>query len=324
MPNTVALNQQDVSVRIRVLDDSDGTPYTGMTAATTGHEIWYQRGYDNAAVTDGGSAADHAAIGDTHTDWEFIHINEGWYRVDIPDAAFLEGEGTVAIGMNATGYTGITETIVIDPILKFQGQASSVTTTTTTFPAGTTPLKGDTIMVVDGTGEPGNQVLITSVSGEVATHAEFETGISATTTTILLIAGDAVTGDGGILCDAATSTLATPAQVKSQADDALSDYDVAVQDTMEGFFQLALRSDAGIATDRSTELLLINGDEGSGAGTFDNTTESLQDIGDDVADLSTRIPASLSSNGNIPADVQEVNEVVVLGTGISNDLWRGS
>ena len=195
--SVVALNQTNVSLRIRVLA-ADGTPYTGLTAATAGHEIWYQRGVDNSAVTDGGSAADHAAIGDAHTDWEFIHIREGWYRVDYPDAAFAEGVGSVVCGMNATGYTGISETVVIEPLFKYQGQASSVTATTTTFPASTNPQKGDYIYVVEGTGIK-QVVLVTSVVGQVATHEAWpDTNISDTTSTILLIAGqgDAMS-DGG-------------------------------------------------------------------------------------------------------------------------------
>jgi hypothetical protein len=58
---------------------------------------------------------------------------------------------------------------------------------------------------------------------------------------------------------------------------------LAVADTMEGFFQIALRSDAAITTDRAAILTLVNADEGSGAGDYVATTESqeaLRDRGD--------------------------------------------
>lgn len=223
----VALNQTDVSVRIKMLTNADGTPATGITDTSGGHVIAYQRGFDSALVTDGGSAADLAAITSAHSDWGLFEIGQGWYRVDFPDAAFAEGVGSTLCTMSTTAESAVATTVVIEPLFKFQGSASSVTSTTTTFPAGTTPLKGDIIMVVEGTGEPGNQVLVTSAAGEVATHAAFETGISATTTTILLLAGDAVTADGGINCDAAVSTRATPAQVNVEADQALTDFAVA-------------------------------------------------------------------------------------------------
>ena len=346
MPRVVALNQTNVSLRIRVLDDSDGTPKTDLLAATSGHLIWYQRGYDNAVVTDSGSAADMTALTDAHTDWEFKHIQEGWYRVDMPDACFAENEGSVIVGMNATGFTGISETVTIEPLYKYQGTASSVTSTTTTFPSGTTPLKGDVIMVLEGTGEPGNQVLVTSVSGEVATHGTFATGVSATTTTLLLIAGDAITAQGGINSDAASSTLATPAQVNTECDTAISDAALATADKLLGYVQLAARSDSAIETDRVTELNEINNDESSGAGDYSSQTDSQEKIAADVAatlvdtvDIQSRIPAALSGGGNITADIQEVdasaittvipadtkkiNGATVSGAGTSGDKWRG-
>jgi hypothetical protein len=281
-----------------MLDDTDGTPATGITAATSGHEIWYQRGFDNAAVTDSGSAADHAAIGDAHTDWEFIHIREGWYRVDFPDAAFLEGVGSVLCGMNATGFTGISETIIIEPLYKFQGQASSVTATTTTFPSGTAPHKGDFIYAVEGTGIR-QMVMITSVSGEVATHEVWpDTNISATTTTILLISGqgDAMS-DGGINVDALVSDAATPAEVNTQCDTAIADAGLATADKLLGYTQLLARGDAGLATDRATELNEINADEGSGAGTYDNQTDAQEDQKVDVAKVVGKTLATSGTGG---------------------------
>jgi hypothetical protein len=319
---TVALNQKDVSLRIRVLDDATGIPYEGMTDVTAGHRIWYQRGYDIAAVTDGGSANDHAGVGDAHTDWEFIHLIAGDYRVDFPDAAFLEDVGTVLCGMDATGYSCIAETVTISPFLKFQGEADSVTATTTTFESGTTPLKGDVIMVMEGTGDNGNQVLVTSVAGEVATHAAFSTGISATTTTIVLISGDEITAQGGINCDAQVSLTATPAQVAAAADQAIVDASLATADKLLGFTQLGLRKDSAIETDRATEVSEINADEGSGAGVFDNTTDSQEGIISDTDNIQARLPAALSTDGNMKSNIKEVNDVEVTGDGETGTEWN--
>lgn len=266
----VALNQEDVSVRIRVLDDATGVPYTSMTAATTGHEIWYQRGFDLAAVTDSGSAADHSGIGDAHTDWEFIHIKDGWYRVDVPDAAFAEGVGSVLVGMSGTGYTGITVEVVVEPLFKFQGTADSATSTTTTFPAGTDPYKGDYIYCVDGTGIK-QTVLITSVSGQVATHEAWpDVNISSTTSTILLIAGE-----GGAVADAVVNSDAAISGLPTSSDVA------AVQATADS-------------------------------------------IETDTQDIQSRLPSALTSNGNLNANVEEINEATVIGAGTAGDLWRNT
>lgn len=197
--NTVALNQEDVDIEVVVLDESTGLPYDGLDDTASGLVLYYARGTDVARVTDGGSAADLASLGAAHSDWGFLSKGYGGkYRFCVPDAAFAEGEGQVDIGIEATGYTCIVRTITISPLIKFQGNPASTTTTTTTIPAGQkAPLKGDIIMVVDGTGEIGNQVKVTSAALQVATHAAFETAISAASTTIALIAGEAISVDGG-------------------------------------------------------------------------------------------------------------------------------
>lgn len=51
---------------------------------------------------------------------------------------------------------------------------------------------------------------------------------------------------------------------------------LAQADTMEGFFQITLRSDAAIATDRAAILTLINANEGTGAGDYSITTDSQE------------------------------------------------
>ena len=254
----VALGQINVSLRIRVLDDADGTPATGVVAATAGHEIWYQRGENVAPVTDATSAANLAAITTAHTDWAFIHIREGWYRVDFPDAAFAAGVGTVICGMNATGFTGISVTVDIEALFKFQGKASSVTATTTTFPAGSTPYKGDTIYVVDGTGIKQSR-LIKSVTGEVATHDAWTVNISATTSTILLIAGDPLSATAAINTDVVLSTRSSldTVAVKGEADQALLDYD------LKGLLPTALTAGGNMKSD----VLAVNGVVLQGAGT---------------------------------------------------------
>lgn len=224
MVKKVALDQQNVFVRIRLLTDSTGAPATGVTAATAGHTMWYQRD-SSAVVTDGGSAADMSALTDAHTDWEFLEIREGRYWCAFPDAAFANGSSSVDCGMSATGISCVVENVVIEPLFKYHGQASSVTSTTTTFPSGPVVKAGDEIYVTAGTGI-GQTRLITSAAGQVATHAAWDDNISATTSTILLIAGDGTKGQAAENVDVASSTLSTvtPAQVESSADSSLGNF----------------------------------------------------------------------------------------------------
>jgi len=250
---SVALDQKNVSVRIKMLTLSDGSNATGITAASAGHLIWYQHGVNVARVTDSTSAADLAAITSDHSDWGLFEVGSGVYRVDLPDAAFASGKGDVMIGMETTAETSVPITVTIEPLFKFQGLASAVTATTTTFAAGPVPYKGDVIYVVAGTGISQSRV-ITSVASQVATHVAWDTNISASASTILLIAGDAYQAN----TDVVSSTLST----LSASDLATSHTDYNVKGLLPGTL-----SDAGNMNVNVTE---VNDIEVTGAGTTGN------------------------------------------------------
>lgn len=96
----VKVNSTDRSVVIRILDSTAGTPEEGVTSATAGLALWYRR--------DGGlkvalSPSDLGALNSAHSDGGIIHADDGYYRLDIPDAAFVEGAEGVLIGGTATG-----------------------------------------------------------------------------------------------------------------------------------------------------------------------------------------------------------------------------
>lgn len=86
-------------------------------------------------------------------------------------------------------------------------------------------------------------------------------------------------GANGASLSAIPWNSAWDAEVQSEVADGLAAYDTPKEDTLLGYFQLLARSDAAIASDRSTELAAINANEGSGAGTYDNAQESQQYIG---------------------------------------------
>jgi hypothetical protein len=83
---------------------------------------------------------------------------------------------------------------------------------------------------------------------------------------------------------------------------------VAQADTMEGFFQITLRSDAAITTDRAAILTLVNANEGSGAGDYAATTESQEALRDNVALASVCTEGRLAQldAANLPSDVDDI------------------
>jgi hypothetical protein len=80
----IKAGKTDVSVVIRIIDSTDGTPETGVAYNTSGIALEYRReGATSTAITE----ADLAGLDSAHADGGFKHIGNGYYRLDLPDAA---------------------------------------------------------------------------------------------------------------------------------------------------------------------------------------------------------------------------------------------
>ncbi len=90
----------DRSVTLKIIDSGDGTPETGVVFNTSGIDLWYRRESSaKVSITE----ATLAALTTAHTDGGFLHISDGEYRLDLPDAAFATGANHVDIGGTVTG-----------------------------------------------------------------------------------------------------------------------------------------------------------------------------------------------------------------------------
>jgi hypothetical protein len=68
----------DVSVVIRIIDSTDGTPETGVVFNTAGIALEYRRELAaSVAITE----ATLAALTTAHSDGGFLHIGNGYYRL---------------------------------------------------------------------------------------------------------------------------------------------------------------------------------------------------------------------------------------------------
>lgn len=94
----------DVSVVIRIIDSTDGTPETAVVFNTSGIDLEYRR--EGAASTDI-TEVTLAALTTAHTDGGFLHIGNGYYRLDLPDAACTTGSGGVLVHGTVTGMVVI-------------------------------------------------------------------------------------------------------------------------------------------------------------------------------------------------------------------------
>ncbi|MEA3478428.1 MAG: hypothetical protein U9R60_09635, partial [Bacteroidota bacterium] len=85
----------DQSVVVRVIDSTSGLPETGVAYNTAGAALWYRKeGGSKTSIT----LATLAATNSAHSDGGFIHVGDGYCRLDLPDAAVASGANGVIIG----------------------------------------------------------------------------------------------------------------------------------------------------------------------------------------------------------------------------------
>lgn len=101
--DVVTKDSTDYSCTIRIVDSTDGTPETGVVFNTAGIDLWYRRpGGAHTSITEVTQTE-----GGAHTDGGFVHISDGYYRLDLPDAAVATGVDYVDVGGTVTGMVVI-------------------------------------------------------------------------------------------------------------------------------------------------------------------------------------------------------------------------
>jgi hypothetical protein len=89
----------DQSTLVRVVDTS-GLPLETVDAQSPLPTFWYRR---HGAVKVNFQTVDLASASAAHSDGGIEHIDDGMYRVDVPDAAFATGAADVTICGTVTG-----------------------------------------------------------------------------------------------------------------------------------------------------------------------------------------------------------------------------
>jgi hypothetical protein len=148
----IGAGSTDVSVVLRIVDSADGTPEQAVTSATGGLNFWYRR--EAGALNNIAPLSDLAALTDAHSDGGLLHQDDGYYRLDVPDAAFASGAPAVMIGGVATGM------VVIGTYYQIN------TTGITIFPAGAIEFTYTVTETVSGDPIEGAEVWIsTDIAG---------------------------------------------------------------------------------------------------------------------------------------------------------------
>lgn len=90
----------DYGATIRIVDSDGHTPETAVEHNTSGIDLWYRRqGAAKVSLTE----VALAALTTAHTDGGIEHIGDGYYRLDLPDAALASGANYVDVGGTVTG-----------------------------------------------------------------------------------------------------------------------------------------------------------------------------------------------------------------------------
>lgn len=153
---------------LRVIDSTDGTPETGVAYNTSGIDLWYRKvGGARTAITE----ATLAAVDSAYSSGGFIHISDGYCRLDLPNAA-LDTEGYVDFGGTATGMVMIGGRIKVGPPPVNAIQVSGTTLTARDI--------GASVLLSNGTGT--GQISLSS--GAVLLQAT-QTGVTIPTVTTL-------------------------------------------------------------------------------------------------------------------------------------------
>lgn len=231
----------DVSVIIRIVDSTDGTPETGVVYNTSGIDIQYRRdGATSTSITEA-TLADASAA---HSDGGFVHIGNGYYRVDLPDAAVATGVNGVLVHGTVTGMIvigtyvplvkvdmGATVTSLPELGILHIGTLQSATATTAVIAAAASFsddfLNGAVIAIVSGTGA-GQSRLINDYAGasDTCTVDTWTTNPDNTSGYIIIAAPPASTSSP---VPVTVSSLGTDViTAASIASDAVTEFSAAV------------------------------------------------------------------------------------------------
>lgn len=148
----------NISTMIRFLLSASGTPASQLVSDTAGLDMWYRR---DGALKTLLSPINLVAVDSAHSDGGFIHIQDGYYRIDIPDAAVGSGAQGVMVGGSATNFTGVGTYLQLDaPVNIAKISGASIAADNLELQYDTTGLTGDTF--------PGTQAQLNNISSGTA------------------------------------------------------------------------------------------------------------------------------------------------------------
>ena len=344
----------DRSVEVYIIDSTDGTPETGVVWNTAGIDLNYRR--DGAAVV-AITEATLAALTTAHTDGGFLAIGFGYYRLDLPDAAWATGADHVCIFGTVTGMIVLPQTI---QLVNYNPE-DAVRLGLTALPNANAEAAGGLYTRGTGAGQiaqdaNGNvRVNIDTIKTQAITAAAgvtFPTSIASQTniTAATGIVLSAVTHTGAVIPTVSTVTnQLTTAQINAEVDTAIadarldellaadSDIDGLTPPTVGSVFHELLTKTAGSFTyDQTTDSLEAVRDNMGTAQTGDayaivnNGTYGNAAIENLVDDIESRIgtPSNLGTGATVAANLVDIeaqtDDIGIAGAGLTAVPWNAT
>ena len=290
----------NVSVDVYIIDDTDGTPETGVLFNTAGMDLEYRR--ESSAVVNV-TEVTLAALTTAHTDGGFLEIGHGVYRFDLPDAAFATGADTVSIQGTVTGMVILPQTI---QIVDFNPN-DSVRLGLTALPNAAADAAGG-LPISDA----GGLDLDTQLANTDEITAARLSELDAATAGKMANQVDIIQTDTTTDIPASISALndLSAAQVNAEVDTALSDYDGPTNAEMNArtllaadYFDPALDAVANVTlvATTTTNTDMRGTDSAATAANLATVDSNVDAI---LVDTSTTIPAQISGLNDLSsADV---------------------
>ena len=329
----------DQSVVIRIVDATDGTPETGVAYNTSGIDLWYRReGATKTSITE----ASLSALNDAHTDGGILHIGDGYYRLDLPDAAVASGANGVVVGGAVTGMIVVgcyVHLVDYDPqdavrmgltalpnaaanatgglmTAKRGGTAQAGASSTITLDAGASSSDdfyiGDIVQIVGGTGAGQSRIITDYVgSTKVATvDTAWNTNPSSDSVFVLIpqgIVGVTETDVAEAVLDATASSHNTAGTIGNKINAAASAGD-PWSTALPGSYGAGT---AGKIVGDALDAAVSSRASQSSVDTIDGIVDAI------LEDTGTTLPAALTTIANyvdtIPADILDATNGVESG-----------
>ncbi len=237
------------------------------------------------------------------------HDANGMYNVEL-DATDTDTIGTLTVFVHETGALAVKQEYTIVDEAAYDAIYGSPATILTEIPAGI--LRDDTIgtvnsqtsfvldtNIVSASNWVDNTAIVHDIStGEAVTRRI--TSVDQTTETVVIDSAPpftVVVGDEFIV-----RGEQHPRAAVNNYSPSTSTAVTTLSDDMLDYFQLLMRSDAAINTDNTVALGVINTNEGSGAGDYDNQTDSIEAADASLATAQTDLDTITGTNGVLVSD----------------------